>query len=86
MEFKQAGRLGCGDCYTVFGSRLDDLLRKIHGSDYHMGKVPKNIEPAIEQSRHIEALRKELKEAILRENFEGAARIRDKMKKMERTS
>lgn len=83
MEFKQSGRLGCGECYAVFGGRLDDLLRKIHGSDYHIGKVPKNIEPAIEQNRQIEAVRKELKEAILRENFEKAAKLRDKMKKME---
>ena len=83
VEFKQLGRLGCGGCYEAFGSRLDDLLRKIHGSDYHIGKVPKNIEPAIEQSRHVETLRKELKEAILRENFEKAAKVRDKIKKME---
>jgi protein arginine kinase activator len=83
VEFKQLGRLGCGDCYNVFGGRLDDLLRKIHGSDYHIGKVPKNIEPAIEQSRQIESLKKEMKESILRENFEKAAKIRDKIRKME---
>jgi protein arginine kinase activator len=83
VEFKQLGRLGCGECYSAFGGRLDDLLRKIHGSDYHIGKVPKNIEPAIEQSRHVESMRKEMKEAILRENFEKAAKLRDKIKKME---
>jgi protein arginine kinase activator len=83
VEFKQTGRLGCGACYSIFGKRLDDLLRKIHGSDYHIGKVPKNIEPAIEQSRHMEALRKELKDAILRENFEKAAKLRDKIKRMD---
>jgi protein arginine kinase activator len=47
MDFKQSGRLGCGYCYTAFGTRLDDLLRKIHGSNYHIGKMPKNIAPAI---------------------------------------
>jgi protein arginine kinase activator len=83
MEFKQTGRLGCGHCYEAFGNRLDDLLRKIHGSDSHIGKVPKGLEPVIHASRQIDGLRKEIQEAIRNEEFEKAARLRDKIKKLE---
>ncbi|MFH0921012.1 MAG: UvrB/UvrC motif-containing protein [Fibrobacterota bacterium] len=83
MEFKQTGRLGCGHCYEAFGKRLDDLLRKIHGSDCHIGKVPKSMEPAINACRQVDSMRREMQEAIRNEDFEKAARMRDKIKKME---
>jgi len=83
IDFKQSGRLGCGQCYTAFESRLDDLLRKIHGSTSHIGKIPKDLEPAISQNRQIETLRKEIRRAIEKEDFERAAALRDQIKKME---
>lgn len=82
LDFKQSGRLGCGQCYSAFESRLDDLLRKIHGSTGHIGKIPKDLEPAISQNRQIETLRKEMKRAIEKEDFEHAADLRDRIKKM----
>jgi len=39
-DFSKTGRLGCGNCYATFRSQLNDLLRKIHGSTKHQGKVP----------------------------------------------
>jgi protein arginine kinase activator len=83
IDFKHSGRLGCGHCYTAFGDRLDDLLRKIHGSDYHIGKMPRKLEPEIAQSRQVESLRKEMEMAIKREEFEKAAKIRDRIKQLE---
>jgi protein arginine kinase activator len=83
IDFKASGRLGCGHCYTAFGDRLDDLLRKIHGSDYHIGKMPRKLEPEIAQSRQVESLRKEMELAIKREEFEKAAKLRDRIKQLE---
>lgn len=37
-DFKKIGRLGCGECYTTFRDSLAPLLRRIHGSNQHMGK------------------------------------------------
>src|SRR3989338_413061 len=39
-EFKKVGRLGCGACYESFKKHLVPLLKRIPGSDRHVGKVP----------------------------------------------
>ncbi len=39
-DFRKFGRLGCGQCYASFRENLSGLLRKIHGSNRHLGKVP----------------------------------------------
>ncbi|OGJ93400.1 MAG: hypothetical protein A2487_16800 [Candidatus Raymondbacteria bacterium RifOxyC12_full_50_8] len=85
VDFKQTGKLGCGDCYTTFGPRFEDLLRKIHGSTTHIGKMPLNISPAVSQGRQVDGLRNEMRLAIELEDFEKAARLRDQIKQMEQT-
>ncbi|MBL8026417.1 MAG: UvrB/UvrC motif-containing protein [Fibrobacteres bacterium] len=82
-DFKKNGRLGCGHCYEAFEVRLHDLIRKIHGSDTHKGKVPKSMEPVVAKSRNIENMRKALRDAIQAEDFEKAAQIRDTVRKLE---
>jgi len=42
-DFKQNGRLGCGDCYSAFSEPLEKVLTKLHGSTVHRGKVPQGI-------------------------------------------
>ena len=42
-DFKKIGRLGCGECYTVFRKYLAPLLKRIHGSTQHSGKSPLNV-------------------------------------------
>lgn len=42
-EFAQSGRLGCGECYSAFGSKIDAVLRNLHGTSKHKGRAPKNI-------------------------------------------
>src|SRR5580698_3126324 len=39
-DFRKFGRLGCGECYTSFKEHLTGLLRKIHGSNKYLGKMP----------------------------------------------
>ncbi len=39
-DFKKIGRLGCGECYNVFRKYLAPLLKRIHGSNQHIGKSP----------------------------------------------
>lgn len=36
----RSGRVGCAECYSVFGDRLLPMIRQIHGSDVHCGKSP----------------------------------------------
>src|ERR1043165_1989309 len=40
-EFRQAGLLGCPDCYKAFESQLGPLLERAHeGGTHHVGKAP----------------------------------------------
>lgn len=82
-EFKKDGRLGCGDCYSAFSNKLCDLLRKIHGSNQHLGKRPVyNERSKLRQS--IIQLQEELKRAVEQEEFERATELRDEIAELER--
>jgi protein arginine kinase activator len=79
-DFARRGRLGCGSCYKTFKPQLKDLLRKIHGTDIHRGKIPHLPGEEMESLKEERKLQEELKKAIDEEDFELAARIRDKIK------
>lgn len=83
-EFNKAGRLGCSECYRVFADELHSLLRKIHGSDQHFGKVPVTDPFQLQVRKELLALRRRLKRAIEREEFEKAAGLRDRINQIER--
>ncbi|MBD3256973.1 hypothetical protein GF377_00975 [candidate division GN15 bacterium] len=83
-QFTRQGRFGCGECYLAFRSRLEAILRKIHGASLHRGRSPEfakfdnaaEVIPVAEEER----LRTELRKAIEAEDFERAAELRDKLK------
>jgi protein arginine kinase activator len=90
-DFRKFGRLGCGHCYISFREQLDALLKKIHGSNHHLGKVAiksgkKSAAVAVVKPKKddLETLRDDLHEAIQNEDFEKAALIRDKIRGMEK--
>ena len=33
------GRLGCANCYNVFGDKLDSILKRLQGSSRHVGRL-----------------------------------------------
>lgn len=97
-DFSVHGRLGCGECYNTFRSRIDPLLEKIHGSNTHYGKVPNrinifNVGTAEEDRtgndrtdnklRELDRLRSRLQFLVDRERFEEAATVRDKIRELE---
>lgn len=82
-EFKNTGRLGCSSCYSVFEDRLKDLLRKIHGSTKHLGKVPAQKVDVVQVLQRIEDLRERLRRAVQAEQFEEAALLRDEIKRLD---
>ncbi len=90
-DFRKFGRLGCGHCYISFREQLDALLKKIHGSNHHLGKVvaksmKKSSATAAPKPKKddLETMREDLHEAIQNEDFEKAALIRDKIRGMEK--
>lgn len=82
--FRQTGRLGCPHCYEAFSDHLPRLLRRIHGSTRHVGKVYLPPDPtASEMEKRLEGLRRKLERAVRSEDFERAAEIRDQIRDLE---
>lgn len=82
-QFKKIGRLGCSNCYNAFKNELAPVLRRVHGSLQHSGKVPKKAGADLINKREIDRLKSELKDAISQEAFEKAAELRDRIKELE---
>jgi len=86
-DFKESGRLGCPECYAGFEPQLTQLMGRIHGASQHTGRSyaggPAPKLSRAETSRRLAALRAELKTAVEREDFEGAARLRDAVRQLE---
>ncbi len=83
QDFKKMGRLGCGDCYEAFKKQLDPLLKRIHGANRHIGKIPLMVGKNLKGNRIIQDMKIQLERAIVAEKFEEAARLRDMIRDME---
>jgi protein arginine kinase activator len=81
--FRRLGRLGCGNCYKVFKGDLLPLFEKIHGATQHRGKAPKRVSEALAKEKELRDLEKNLQEAIRNEQYEEAARLRDRIHSLE---
>lgn len=46
-DIVRSGRVGCAECYHTFHDRLLPVIRQIHGSDVHRGKVPGGSLPQV---------------------------------------
>jgi protein arginine kinase activator len=82
VEFRNSGRLGCPYDYEEFREELVPLLESIHGETRHCGKTPRRSQNKEAQSELIQ-LRKQLQQAVNKEAYEEAARIRDLIRQLE---
>jgi protein arginine kinase activator len=82
-EFLRTSRLGCSQCYKSFAEKLDPIVKRLHGNGEHHGKVPARVSSNVNISDEIEKLKKLLNEAIKKEKYEEAAKIRDRIKSLE---
>ena len=82
-DFEKIGLLGCPDCYESFKDELTVLLRRIHGSNKHIGSRPRP-QRVFRNVPDLEALKRELRIAIEQENYERAAEYRDLIRNLER--
>ena len=80
------GRVGCGNCYKTFIRQLEPALIRLHGKTSHVGKRIDSVGNSENQKEdaktYIEELQNELNVAIQNEEYENAAIIRDKIKKL----
>lgn len=89
-EIKRGHRLGCADCYTVFGDVLFmdlqstnhlplRLLNSKKNTPLHMGRSPGET-LVISPSSRLLALNEALIDTLNREDYEQAALLRDQIK------
>jgi protein arginine kinase activator len=83
-EIKESGKLGCPQCYFTYEQELGSLLRRIQGSQVHVGKRLRSPGSKLssKESRLVE-LRKMLEESVHKEEFEKAAMLRDEIHGLE---
>ena len=79
MEFKSSGRLGCAADYVVFKKALHPLLQRLHQAERHVGKVPHQAGEQVNQESEVLQLKRDLDRAVQREEYERAAKIRDRI-------
>jgi protein arginine kinase activator len=65
--------------YNVFKKGLLPLIEKMHGSSQHVGKIPANAGVEVVKTNELIQLRRDLNEAVGKEDYEKAAQIRDKI-------
>jgi protein arginine kinase activator len=83
VEFRNSGRLGCPHDYQEFREELTPLLENIHGDTRHCGKTPRRVPQNKQTQSELIQLRKQLQQAVTKEAYEEAARIRDRIRALE---
>ncbi len=93
-EFINQGKFGCEKCYDVFSSKIDSIIKRLHGSNKYLGRKAlgstlknEEIKESKSESREkidtkgnkLDKLQKDLKKAIAEERYEDAAKIRDEI-------
>lgn len=95
-DFKQSGTLGCAACYLAFETQLALLLERAHeGACLHVGKAPRRAGEIggrsadaqgktvlDDQVQRLQALRRQLEDALKAEQYERAAKLRDELRRL----
>lgn len=82
-EFRQAGRFGCAYDYVYFKKNVEPLLMNIHGATMHKGKRPDRPTGAPDRQHRLLQMRREMQDAIGKEDYERAGTIRDLIRRIE---
>lgn len=81
-DLRRVRRFGCADCYKTFAEEVGHMLRSMHKSNQHVGKVPKGLLAKQARDRQLEELQVRLDEAIAAESYEEAADLRDEIQNL----
>jgi len=84
QEFVKEGKVGCAECYDTFEDNLRPLVKRIHGSEKHIGKAPEDMHKYLRVKEDIKQLKEEMEQVIEEENFERAAELRDEIYALEK--
>jgi protein arginine kinase activator len=79
-RFAKESLLGCPEDYKEFKEELMPLIDKNqNGKSYHSGKTPSHMPDASRKEIELTSLRRQLEQAVRNEDYETAARLRDRI-------
>lgn len=73
-DLRQTSRLGCPNDYEVFADHVGEMLERLHGHDRHVDWREDSL---------LDQLGAEMEQAVLEEDYEAAARLRDRIQKLD---
>jgi len=83
-QFRKENVFGCPQDYDIFEKALLPLIKKAHdGKTVHCGKVPSRTPKDKKKQMELTNLRQQLQSAVQTEDYEQAAKLRDKINRVE---
>jgi len=79
-DFRNTGRLGCGQCYDAFREQIAGIFKSIQAGQSHEGKLPKRTGVQLGRKKRILTLQSALAKAVEKEEYEEAAILRDEIR------
>lgn len=83
-EIKERSILGCNKCYYYFKDNLIPIIKRHQGNIEHIGKIPKREGVIIKKKKKIKKLKIDIEKAIVIEDYEKAAVLRDEIWDLEK--
>ncbi len=87
-QIAKTGFAGCPQCYDTFHLNMRSIVKRIHGASTHSGRTAPESTPA-KTPKHksepmtLERLKESLSDALKNEDYEKAARLRDRIRATE---
>lgn len=81
-QFLKIGKFGCPDCYETFRQQLPSVLGRLQADVKHVGTQQQPNE-AVQLQQEIEQIKQKMQQAVAEENFEEAAKLRDKARALQ---
>ena len=79
-DFYQTVMLGCPECYNIFSKEIDEVLYKIQGNTFHVGKEVKDRGVDAELLAEYDRLLKEKEKAGIESRFNDMVLINSELK------
>ncbi len=84
LEFRNHGLLGCPHDYDQFKEVLAPLIERAQdGAGHHVGKSPRHLGRPRVTEQDVRVLRRQLEDAVAAEDYERAAKLRDRLRELE---
>lgn len=82
-DFQKMGFLGCSGCYSAFAKPLESVIFDFQGAGEHTGKMPRKVSHQAKLRKKLIELERDLERQVAAEEYEAAARVRDRIHEME---